>query len=201
MARYKFTTSGDYIVFSDGVSPVVTLHNTSRDVEWRYDSTGGMIWEIDGKKFQTDDVANIEFDGVACNSQDDFQTGIEAMFPDFAGGGVGYPAGTKMYLALLSQSSTDAPVATVLVNTLGGTVVWTYGTAGNYVGTLNGVFLENKVTTTQGVAISGNVDENIYYVKGGRATDNTYSLQTGNPDIGQGNDCLVNYKLQILVLP
>jgi len=36
---------------------------------------------------------------------------------------IGYPEGTKMYLALLTQTGTDAPVATVLVNTLGGTVV------------------------------------------------------------------------------
>lgn len=34
------------------------------------------------------------------------------------------PSGKKVYKALLSQSGTDAPVATVLENTLGGEVVW-----------------------------------------------------------------------------
>jgi len=188
MARYKFTTSGDYIVFSDGVSPVVTLHNTSRDVEWRYDSTGGMTWEIDGKKFQTDDIANIEFDGVACNSQDDFQTGIEAMFPDFAGGGtvVGYPEGTKMYLALLTQTGTDAPVATVLVNTLGGTVSFTRDDLGYTLITSTGLFTINKTLFFPSSSYSGSF--------------NTVLTSASQIDYQQGSDGWVA-SIQILVLP
>lgn len=38
----------------------------------------------------------------------------------------------KVYVALLTQSGTDAPVATVLKNTLGGEVVWTYMGVGYY---------------------------------------------------------------------
>lgn len=57
---------------------------------------------------------------------------------------VGYPEGTKMYVALLSQSGTNAPVATVLVNTLGGTVVWTRDDVGLYSATLSGVFTSGK---------------------------------------------------------
>jgi hypothetical protein len=49
----------------------------------------------------------------------------------------------KVYTALLNQTGTDAPVATVLENTLGN-IVWTYEDVGNYKGTLNGVFTENK---------------------------------------------------------
>ena len=44
------------------------------------------------------------------------------------GGGAEY----LVYTALISQSGTDAPTATVLENTLGGTVVWTYNDVGNY---------------------------------------------------------------------
>ncbi len=44
------------------------------------------------------------------------------------------------YVAYIEQSGTDAPVATVLKNTLGGTVVWTYSTVGFYIGTLTGAF-------------------------------------------------------------
>ena len=54
----------------------------------------------------------------------------------------------KVYTALLTQSGTNAPVATVLENTLGGTVVWTRTSNGVYVGTLAGVFTENKTFTT-----------------------------------------------------
>lgn len=50
----------------------------------------------------------------------------------------------KVYTALLTQSGTDAPVATVLENTLGGTVVWTYAGVGDYVATLTGAFVSNK---------------------------------------------------------
>lgn len=50
----------------------------------------------------------------------------------------------KVYVALLTQTGTDAPVATVLKNTLGGTVVWTRTIAGAYYGTLVGAFTENK---------------------------------------------------------
>jgi len=38
----------------------------------------------------------------------------------------------KVYKALLTQTGTSAPVATVLVNTLGGTPSWTYGAVGSY---------------------------------------------------------------------
>jgi hypothetical protein len=41
----------------------------------------------------------------------------------------------KRYVALLSQTGTDAPVATVLENTLGRTVDWAYETTGQYTGT------------------------------------------------------------------
>lgn len=64
-----------------------------------------------------------------------------------------YPAGTdlesvlnkgdqrnyKVYTALLTQSSTSAPVATILENTLGN-VVWGYTSAGVYTATLVGAF-------------------------------------------------------------
>ena len=52
--------------------------------------------------------------------------------------------GYKEYVALLTQSGTDAPVATVLYNDLGGAVVWTYSSVGEYIGILVGAFTANK---------------------------------------------------------
>ena len=46
----------------------------------------------------------------------------------------------KVYRALLTQNGTDAPVVTVLENTLGGEVVWTRVQAGVYIATLAGAF-------------------------------------------------------------
>ena len=50
----------------------------------------------------------------------------------------------KVYTALLTQTGTNAPIATVLENTLGGTVIWSRVSTGTYVGTLAGVFAVNK---------------------------------------------------------
>jgi hypothetical protein len=50
----------------------------------------------------------------------------------------------KIYNAVLTQSDTFAPVATVLQNTLGGTVVWTRDSEGSYRGTLTNAFTPNK---------------------------------------------------------
>ena len=46
----------------------------------------------------------------------------------------------KVYTALLTQTGTNAPTAIVLENTLGGTIVWSRETQGQYVGTLANAF-------------------------------------------------------------
>lgn len=50
----------------------------------------------------------------------------------------------KVYTALISQSGTNAPTATVLENTLGGTIVWSRFSTGVYHATLSGAFTSNK---------------------------------------------------------
>jgi hypothetical protein len=83
----------------------------------------------------------------------------------------------KVYTALLSQEETDAPVATVLENTLG-EIIWTRDTDGEYSGTLNGAFLENKtfiiasINTGQGNTIIYSRDSNnLVYVSTSDAAD------------------------------
>jgi hypothetical protein len=50
----------------------------------------------------------------------------------------------KTYVALLTQSGTDAPAAIVLESSLSGPVVWTRVAAGHYEGTLAGEFTLGK---------------------------------------------------------
>jgi len=50
----------------------------------------------------------------------------------------------KEYIALVSQTSTDALTALILRNTLGATPTFSYVSAGAYNLTLTGVFDENK---------------------------------------------------------
>jgi len=65
----------------------------------------------------------------------------------------------KVYVALLTQSGTDAPVATVLKNTLGGTVVWTYDAVGQYNGTLANAFTLNKTAIFHNLPFQQSSDE------------------------------------------
>jgi len=53
----------------------------------------------------------------------------------------------KVYTALLTQTGTTAPVATVLENTIGN-IVWTYDSTGFYFATLAGAFISGKTTLT-----------------------------------------------------
>ncbi|MEW5675497.1 hypothetical protein ABGT15_04225 [Flavobacterium enshiense] len=46
----------------------------------------------------------------------------------------------KSYVAVINQSGTSAPTATIMENTLGGNITWTYNGVGYYEGTLSGAF-------------------------------------------------------------
>lgn len=67
---------------------------------------------------------------------------LDTIIPISGGGGLNY----TVYTALLNQSGTDAPIATVLENTLSGPLGWTYSSPGVYRATLIGEFSNsNKV--------------------------------------------------------
>jgi len=53
-----------------------------------------------------------------------------------------------VYTALLDQTASGAPSATVLQNTLGGTVVWARSSTGVYTATLSSAFDINKTWFT-----------------------------------------------------
>ena len=66
---------------------------------------------------------------------------------DGAGGVAWQPVaggGGKKYVALLAQSAEDAPVVTVLENTLGGAIAWTRQGYACYRATLTGAFPDGK---------------------------------------------------------
>lgn len=137
---FVHTYENDYETFED---TIVSLHNTSKCVDWSLPEDETRIsFTIDEVKYSNVLITDIDFDGTAMNSQDDFETGIEAMFPGLAGGEGG--SSYLVYTAYLSQTGTDAPVADVLENTLGGTVVWARDGVGQYKGTLAGAFTTGK---------------------------------------------------------
>jgi hypothetical protein len=63
---------------------------------------------------------------------------------DLAGSISGNIRPYKVYTAFVTQTGTDAPVPTILENTLEGNIVWTRVDTGVYEGTLNGAFLQGK---------------------------------------------------------
>lgn len=92
------------------------------------------------------------------------------------------------YVAIMNQAGTDAPVATVLSNTLGGNIIWTRTAPGDYTGTLAGAFPAGKLFLFAGV-------ENIT-VPISRLSDNAIRLQTPDSD-----GILTDTSLQIRVYP
>lgn len=125
-----------------------------------------------------------------------------------AGGGGSVSAGTsvptgsniKVYRALLTQSGTSAPVATVLENSLGGTIVWTRNDAGDYFGTLAGAFTNNKtfpaiLSLGDNAASDGAQRADIR-----RATADIINLTTAASG-ALLDDVIVNASVEILVYP
>ena len=83
----------------------------------------------------------------------------------------------KVYTAVLTQQNTNAPNAVVLENTLGGTVVWTRNSSGNYYGTLNGAFtIHDKIALFQGGDMWGALPLKIIRVQ--RLNSNTIQIFT-----------------------
>ena len=95
------------------------------------------------------------------------------------------------YVALLTQTSTNDPEATVLENTLGGTPVWTRGTTGIYVCTLSNAFPLVKTVIINGVSPNGGLDFFVYtWVN---AAPNAFRINTVARATGLSEDGLLAY--------
>lgn len=105
-------------------------------------------------------------------------------------GGSGY----LVYTALLSQTGTGAPVATVLQNTVGD-IVWVRNSGGVYRGTLNGAFPLGKFWSV--ISYSGESVDITLSIE--RINDN-YFLILVNDGIG-GDGALTNTPIEIRVYP
>jgi len=116
----------------------------------------------------------------------------------------GISASKKTYRANLTQTSTNAPVATVLENTLGD-IVWSYDGVGAYTATLTGAFTANKTFiippyNSSNVSAANDI---MYVFAMGRNDANTLYLITGERDaLGAGdvvNGALYESSIEITV--
>jgi hypothetical protein len=99
----------------------------------------------------------------------------------------------KIYVALLTQTGSSAPVATILENTLGGTVVWSRSVAGLYLGTLNNTFVIDKVLCLSTVSPS----EPALIVSSSRSTVDRVQVRVTNA--GEFTDNITNLNIEIRV--
>lgn len=97
---------------------------------------------IDGNICDTEMAFN-KVTSISGDSTSSEYPSAKLLYDQLQGKAAGTP-GVKVYRALLTQTSTNAPTATVLENSLGGNVVWSRDSAGTYFGTLTGVFTANK---------------------------------------------------------
>ena len=100
----------------------------------------------------------------------------------------------KVYVALLTQSGTDAPVATVLENTLGGTIVWSYTDVGVYTGTLASAFTANK--TACFVTINEQNDSENFIILGS-ASVNTVTVQSLSDGTNTNGLAITSIKIEL----
>ncbi len=99
----------------------------------------------------------------------------------------------KVYVALLNQTGTDAPVATVLENTLDGVPVWGYVNVANYNATLNGAFPSGKTF----VIFQTGSNDLLYRFDCDRSNDNIITILNS-----EGSDSeLINRAIEIRVYP
>jgi hypothetical protein len=104
----------------------------------------------------------------------------------------------KVYRALVTQSSTTAPTATVLENSLGGTLVWARSVAGTYTATLAGTFTSAKTFIMQpGETGTIAAIKNVLAV---RTSADVVTVTTGSGGTLE-DGVLSSYPISILVYP
>lgn len=130
--------SSEVQVSSNG--SVYKTYATTVDSSYRFDSRSRLQLTIDGQPYQIP-LANLTLNGEAPASEAAALATLSDIFASSAGGGGS--ASYLVYTALLSQSGTDAPVATVLENTIGA-VTTDRSSAGSYSMLSDNLFTANK---------------------------------------------------------
>jgi hypothetical protein len=112
-----------------------------------------------------------------------------------SGGGASY----LVYTALLTQSGTDAPVATVLENTLG-TISFVRSNIGSYYASCSGLFTTNKTVFTFGVT-DNFVDIVTITTESTQNTDSIFYFYADTKTLGLSDEVLLKTLIEIRVYP
>jgi len=102
-----------------------------------------------------------------------------------------------VYVALMNQTGTNAPVPTVLENDLGN-IVWSRTLAGTYVGTLAGAFPADRVWVG-GQSTAGGITSDVEKFQIIPFPDDTVLLLTRNDSDTLADNLLANISIEIRV--
>jgi hypothetical protein len=180
MSTVVFTRSGDTITYTiNGVS-----FNLTGQTPILFSNGKEIVMDAIGKQLHFQSIDSITVNGVLLTEQEPHEI-VDIIRSQIFG--INYQQTYKQYVALLTQSGTNAPVATVLANTLGGTVVWSYDASGQYHCTLSGAFVTNKTWITP------------ITIDGSGAGLNLVDANTVSVYSPAGDDVLVNTSIEIRV--
>lgn len=134
---------------------------------------------VDPNVFATQDEVNAGVVPDKAISPETLSAALAAYVPD---------PGYLEYVAILTQTGTSAPVATVLVNTLGGVPVWSRQSAGSYRLTLSGAFPATKTICltnaptymgmSVGLAVGDYIELVVFDTTSGTGYDDSLALGT-----------------------
>lgn len=107
---------------------------------------------------------------------------------------LGYTPTYKTYTALLTQSSTNAPTPTVIINTTGHTITWSYSGVGIYIGTFSGTINQNKLWFSATPSAKSPVHISVTY-----ESENTISVNVYNTAGSATNNLLSKTPIEIKI--
>jgi hypothetical protein len=184
-----FITEGNFIRIKDGNNDFRLLHKTSNCINWTV--TDKIDLSIDEFTFDQLEPSGISFDGVAASTADGVINSLKGMF-------TGLQA-AKVYRALLTQSGTGAPVATVLENTVSNPLFY-YSQVGNFLFTCNDILNTSKTNYDQPsykwINISSVDQEATVRIE--RTNDNEITIIVRN-DGSYSNDYLNGFYFELLI--
>ena len=158
MAKYSFTVSGSQLIVSlvpvlDDVQPT-SMSYLAPSFKIGVGKINAYEYGQPKQSFLFTEIG--EIDGVAPTDLQDAFDKITTATANFNGGGA---APYKVYTALLSQSGTDVPVATVLENTLGD-ISFDVDSEGVYLIKSTSLFTVNKTAVffTNSLAYNSNIN-------------------------------------------
>jgi hypothetical protein len=104
-----------------------------------------------------------------------------------------------VYRALLSQSGSNAPAATILESTMPGAISFSYAFSGFYIASITGTFPPDKTFLQPDAILTDPGNMLVKYIKIERTNNTQISIQTFDSSMFNADDVLINFPFQILL--